>query len=620
MDHISFKNIQLEVDTFVSKLNTKIKSDHINCVLSYEDETTYTLTYDLDTLEDVAIDISFIFKLINIDSFDLQLTIIFNNTPHNYYIHKSIITLLNIENNYLFDYNKLDSLLNENDISSETINEDFIININSDVDYFYKLLKTINRFITSRHSMCSICLTKPDLEEELIIIDNDIDTKYKLCNTNHCIAQYNYNFIKESFLGTQNTSKIELVNIMIINVFISNRRSKLITLPSFILESDIPLIILQLKEGVHLHFTKPHNFNYFKKYIKLYKLYLYFIYQIKNYNFDEQQLDIALKGCKVFKVTNGKANYDMFEGKDYLCHGSVISNWYSIFANGLQVGNAETGTLLNGAAYGKGVYLASDASLSLQYCKSHRVNNHNDSFNSEHYILCMFQVLQPYETYKKTSTIYVVPNSNEVVIQYLFLIDSTADHNKILNYIKTKYNNDKIKEEETTTLELISKMQHPRLKKELTDLMQNDPVKTSLYITTYLNTPSNINVLDIDYNIQNIPSDNILYKQLLDKKIDNIKLQISIPKRYPFEPPFVRVVYPRFKFRTGHITLGGSICMEVLSNKGWMPAMNIHNLLLQIKLLIINGDAQLDDTNWNKEYTLSEAKTAFKRMSITHGW
>lgn len=615
MDHISFKNIQLEVDTFVNKLNTKIKSDHINCVLSYEDETTYTLKYDLDT---VAIDISFIFKLINIDSFDLQLTIIFNNTPHNYYIHKSIITLLNIENNYLFDYNKLDSLLNENDTFSETINEDFIININSDVDYFYKLLKTINRFITSRHSMCSICLTKP--EEELIIIDNDIDTKYKLCNTNHCIEQYNYNFIKESFLGKQNTSKIELVNIMIINVFISNRRSKLITLPPFILESDIPLIILQLKEGVHLHFTKPHNFNYFKKYIKLYKLYLYFIYQIKNYNFDEQQLDIALKGCKVFKVTNGKANYDMFEGKDYLCHGSVISNWYSIFANGLQVGNAETGTLLNGAAYGKGVYLASDASLSLQYCKSHRVNNDNDSFNSEHYILCMFQVLKPYETYKKTSTIYVVPNSNEVVIQYLFLIDSTADHNKILNYIRTKYNNDKIKEEETTTLELISKMQHPRLKKELTDLMQNDPVKTSLYITTYLNTPSNINVLDIDYNIQNIPSDNILYKQLLDKKIDNIKLQISIPKRYPFEPPFVRVVYPRFKFRTGHITLGGSICMEVLSNKGWMPAMNIHNLLLQIKLLIINGDAQLDDTNWNKEYTLSEAKTAFKRMSITHGW
>ena len=60
--------------------------------------------------------------------------------------------------------------------------------------------------------------------------------------------------------------------------------------------------------------------------------------------------------------------------------------------------------------------------------------------------------------------------------------------------------------------------------------------------------------------------------------------------------------------------------MEVLSNKGWMPAMNIHNLLLQIKLLIINGDAQLDDTNWNKEYTLSEAKTAFKRMSIAHGW
>lgn len=34
-------------------------------------------------------------------------------------------------------------------------------------------------------------------------------------------------------------------------------------------------------------------------------------------------------------------------------------------------------------------------------------------------------------------------------------------------------------------------------------------------------------------------------------------------------PPFVRVVRPRFQFRTGHVTIGGSICMELLTLSGW---------------------------------------------------
>lgn len=39
------------------------------------------------------------------------------------------------------------------------------------------------------------------------------------------------------------------------------------------------------------------------------------------------------------------------------------------------------------------------------------------------------------------------------------------------------------------------------------------------------------------------------------------------PPNFPFAPPFIRVIRPRFMFRTGHVTIGGSICTEMLTNK-----------------------------------------------------
>jgi hypothetical protein len=50
--------------------------------------------------------------------------------------------------------------------------------------------------------------------------------------------------------------------------------------------------------------------------------------------------------------------------------------------------------------------------------------------------------------------------------------------------------------------------------------------------------------------------------------VDHILLEILFPPRYPVDPPFVRVVYPRFAFHTGHVTWGGSLCLETLVNTG----------------------------------------------------
>ena len=48
-------------------------------------------------------------------------------------------------------------------------------------------------------------------------------------------------------------------------------------------------------------------------------------------------------------------------------------------------------------------------------------------------------------------------------------------------------------------------------------------------------------------------------------------MHVVFPPDYPFAPPFIRVLRPRFAYRTGHVTLGGSICTQLLTRSGWSP-------------------------------------------------
>lgn len=100
-----------------------------------------------------------------------------------------------------------------------------------------------------------------------------------------------------------------------------------------------------------------------------------------------------------------------------------------------------------------------------------------------------------------------------------------------------------------------------------------------------------------------------------------INLEMMFPPDYPMSPPFVRVTTPRFKFLTGHVTIGGSICMEMLTKSGWTPTNDIENILVQIRCEILSDpNAQLDLNNANTAYTQSEARAAFQRMVQRYGW
>jgi len=98
-----------------------------------------------------------------------------------------------------------------------------------------------------------------------------------------------------------------------------------------------------------------------------------------------------------------------------------------------------------------------------------------------------------------------------------------------------------------------------------------------------------------------------------------VKMELTFPKDYPFAPPFIRVVEPRFKFHTGHVTIGGSICTEVLTRSGWTPTNSVESVLVQIRAEMMAGGARLDTGN-QRPYSLSEAQSAFDRVARQHGW
>lgn len=60
---------------------------------------------------------------------------------------------------------------------------------------------------------------------------------------------------------------------------------------------------------------------------------------------------------------------------------------------------------------------------------------------------------------------------------------------------------------------------------------------------------------------------------------------------FPFDPPFVRVVYP--VLHGGYVLSGGAICMELLTAQGWSSAYSVESIILQIAATLVKGKARI---------------------------
>ncbi|KAF1812150.1 hypothetical protein P152DRAFT_458561 [Eremomyces bilateralis CBS 781.70] len=107
--------------------------------------------------------------------------------------------------------------------------------------------------------------------------------------------------------------------------------------------------------------------------------------------------------------------------------------------------------------------------------------------------------------------------------------------------------------------------------------------------------------------------------------IQSIVLEMRFAEDYPFSPPFIRVIRPRFlpfaQGGGGHVTAGGAICMELLTQSGWSSANSIESILLQVRMAIMSLEprpARLHGTVG--DYSAGEAVEAYRRACMIHGW
>jgi ubiquitin-protein ligase len=288
----------------------------------------------------------------------------------------------------------------------------------------------------------------------------------------------------------------------------------------------------------------------------------------------------------------------------YLFHGSNNENWYSIMRNGVK--NASNSKIMvNAAAYGSGIYTASNVVTSLGYSRS-----------APPKIVGVFEAASPTPNkWKPGCGIYVVTDAKDLILRYvLYFEPNTAP--ELSNLINDKFNVT-LKSNEKKQKSSTSKLSNKRMLKEIKKMQS---AKTRELGISAIPREDNLMIWDAYMHQDGFDPDDTLTKDLNAKKIDSVHLEVHIPHRYPFEPPFIMVISPKFKCQTGHITMNGAICHEILAPKKWLPTYSIESLLIDIRSNILQGGAELDPHNWKGQYSFSGAKSDYERVMRAHGW
>lgn len=111
---------------------------------------------------------------------------------------------------------------------------------------------------------------------------------------------------------------------------------------------------------------------------------------------------------------------------EYAFHGSPQGNWHSIVRQGL-LNMSGTKHMLNGAAYGSGIYMAPNLQTSLGYsrgyCRSSQLAWNNSIFGHDWNAVALCEVANT-TCLKKPNPYWVVSDEDMVVTRYLFIFTS----------------------------------------------------------------------------------------------------------------------------------------------------------------------------------------------------
>ena len=313
------------------------------------------------------------------------------------------------------------------------------------------------------------------------------------------------------------------------------------------------------------------------------------------------------KNVKIYKINHPIDKEEEFKkmidtkSPMYLFHGSRWQNWYSIMRNGLK-NCSNTKLMTAGAAYGNGIYLSDNFGLSCNY-----------GMSGDKSVLGVFEFAVDINKYKKGPQVFVVDNEKILIQRYLLIIPSNEVHNATQEMNRI-FNSKIYQQKETMTRTVLGKG-IKKLIREYKSIVKQDPDTLGFRVTTD-------------------PKDAYLWKVFITKydetysigqdmkkyKIKEIELEMKFPSNYPFSPPFIRIITPRFIYQTGHITSAGALCMQILTDKFWSPACSIESLIVTIKSEILEGEGRVDPANYNIPYSEKDARESFHRVSRGHNW
>lgn len=310
-------------------------------------------------------------------------------------------------------------------------------------------------------------------------------------------------------------------------------------------------------------------------------------------------------------VENNFADKVKTFGNVFLFHGSGFGNWYSLCRNGIK-NMSHTKYMSTGATYGNGIYLSDNLGT------SHGYANPKYRCDTNKKIIAIFEVLGDGSEYKKTNNIFVCPHDERLIIRYLLVFPNNSNNNGynnlLVQYLDNKFGKH-IKKDNLAKDKIKSSLKTTRLTNEYKKLCR-EIEKGKLKFEIEIPDESQFNIWYI--HLYNIEANPVLMKEMKDRGVKRITFEFTFDQ-YPIKPPFVRVLHPRFMQRTAHITIGGSICTELLTS-GWRPTFSIESILTYIEFIMTEGEGRLHSTEWNRPYSMAEAKEAFVRIGKMYGW
>ncbi|KAJ6253742.1 poly adp-ribose polymerase family [Anaeramoeba flamelloides] len=162
---------------------------------------------------------------------------------------------------------------------------------------------------------------------------------------------------------------------------------------------------------------------------------------LKSFNSNHQFKFTKNNSLEVRKFNDMKRNCSECA---YAFHGSSAENWYSIMRYGLK-NCSNTELMMNGAARGPGIYLASMPTTSISYSRTQRNWPHSIISKNNFSCLSICDVILD-SCVKKDNSVVVIRDNNKVVLKMLIInprINSSFDSYENFNHLNRIFGYDK---------------------------------------------------------------------------------------------------------------------------------------------------------------------------------